>query len=106
MQFWCTLWASNIANYSNISICSSDVKKPISKAGNRVTPRKYQLSIQMLNALLILNTSCTYGELFLPRNIRNVLRAYKLKTKVKFHCETQIFFPADSADIDLSCDDD
>ena len=62
----------------------------------RVTPRKYQLSSEMLNERLISNAFYSYRESFLSRDVKNVLR-YKL------HCE-----PADSADSDSdsNCDKD
>ena len=90
-----------------ISACSSYVERLFSKAGYWVTPRKNQLSSEMLNELLILNASYIYRASFLPRDVRDFLRAGKLKRFVKLHCKTPILVPANYADSDndSSCDE-
>ena len=81
-----------------ISACSSDVERLFSnKAGYWFTLRKYQLSSKLLNGLLVLNAFYTYRKSFLPRVVRDVLRAEKLK-RFKLHFETQISIQAGSAD--------
>ena len=89
-----------------ISACSSGVARLFSKAWYWVTPRKNQLSSEMLNELLILNASYIYRESFLPRDVRDDLRADKLKRFVKLHCKTPILVPADSADSDSDSSSD
>ena len=83
-----------------ISACSSDVERLFSKAGYWVSPRKNQLSSEMLNELLVLNAFYTYKESFLPRDLRNALRSDKLKKFVKFHSETPVLEFPDSVDSD------
>ena len=73
-----------------ISACSSDVERLFSKAGYWVSPRKNQLSSEILNELLVLNAFYTYKESFLPRDLRNALRSDKLKKFLKFHSETPV----------------
>ena len=50
----------------------------------------------------------TGNHFYREADVRDVLRADKLKSFVKLHCETPILVPADSADSDSdsSCDED
>jgi len=62
----------------------------------------------VLNELSIFNDSYTCRESFLPRDVRDVCQAEKLKRCVKLHCETPILVTANSADSDRdsSCGED